>query len=218
MAQYAVIGIGKFGESVARSLSTMGHEVLVIDKSEELIQDVADHVTEAIKADAKNEEVLRSVDIAGYDAVIVGMAQNIEANILVAMLLKDLGVKFIVAKAQNKLHGEVLEKIGVDKVIYPEWDMGSRVARSITSSRNILDYIELSPHHSIIEFTALKDYIGKSLAELDLRAKKNISVLAVKKGDRVVVGPGGDVLIEEDDVLVAIGPHDVLRSLSESER
>jgi len=218
LAQYAVIGIGKFGESVARSLSTMGHEVLVIDKSEELIQDVADHVTEAIKADAKNEEVLRSVDIAGYDAVIVGMAQNIEANILVAMLLKDLGVKFIVAKAQNKLHGEVLEKIGVDKVIYPEWDMGSRVARSITSSRNILDYIELSPHHSIIEFTALKDYIGKSLAELDLRAKKNISVLAVKKGDRVVVGPGGDVLIEEDDVLVAIGPHDVLRSLSESER
>jgi len=214
MAQYAVIGLGRFGESIARSLEAMGHEVLAIDKSEQKVQEIADYVTAAVRADAKNEEFLRSVDIASFDAVIVAMTQNIEANILVTMLLKDLGAKYIVAKAQSKLHGEVLEKIGVDKIIYPEWDMGERVARALTSAHNILDYIELSPEHSIVEFNTPEAFTGKSLKELDLRAKCNISVLAAKRGNEIIVAPGGEFVIEKNDILVAIGPHEALKNIN----
>ncbi|HBT19822.1 MAG TPA: potassium uptake system protein [Peptococcaceae bacterium] len=213
MGQYVVIGLGRFGESVARTLSSLGHEVLVIDKSEEKVQEIADFVTTAIKADAQNEEFLRSVDIASYDAVVVAMAQSVEANILVNMLLKDLGVKYIVAKAQSKLHGEVLEKIGVNKIIYPEWDMGERVARALTMSHNILDYVEISPEHTIVEIAAPEEFVGKTLRQLDLRARCNISILAAKKGDNVVVAPGGEYIIDRGDILVAIGSYRDLRKL-----
>ncbi|NLO89759.1 MAG: TrkA family potassium uptake protein [Clostridia bacterium] len=213
MGQYVVIGLGRFGESVARTLESLGHEVLAIDKSEEKVQKIADFVTTAIKGDAQNEEVLRSVDIASYDAVVVAMAQSVEANILVNMLLKELGVKYIVAKAQSTLHGKVLEKIGVDKIIYPEWDMGERVARALTLSHNILDYVEISPEHTIVEISAPEEFVGKSLKELDLRARHNVSILAAKKGDTVVVVPGGEYVIDQGDILVAIGSYRDLKKV-----
>jgi len=213
MGQYVVIGLGRFGESVARTLETLGHEVLAIDKSEEKVQKIADFVTTAIKGDAQNEDILRSVDIASYDAVVVAMAQSVEANILVNMLLKDLGVKYIVAKAQSTLHGKVLEKIGVNKIIYPEWDMGERVARALTLSHNILDYVEISPEHTIVEISAPEDFVGKTLKELDLRARYNISILAAKKGDAVVVVPGGEYVIDQGDILVAIGSYRDLKKI-----
>lgn len=216
MSQFAVIGLGRFGQSVAISLTCMGHQVLVVDKSEEQIEKIADHVTEAMRADAMNEDFLRDIDIASYDTVIVAMAQNIEASIMVCMLLKDLGVENIIAKAQSRLHGEVLEKIGVNKIIYPEWDMGERVARMVTSSQNMLDYIELSPEHSIVEFEAPASFAGKTLKELALRAKRGISVVAIKKGHDVLVGPGGDTTVAEKDVLVAIGHQNCLKEIADS--
>jgi len=215
LKQYAVIGLGRFGQSVALSLASMGHQVMVVDRYEDQVEKIADHVTEAMCADAMNEEFLEDIDIASYDAVIIAIAQNIEASIMVAMKLKDLGVENIVAKAQNRLHGEVLEKIGVDRIIYPEWDMGERVARALTSS-NLLDYIELSPEHSIIEFEAPSSFSGKTLSELALRSKRGISVMAVKKGQEVIVGPGGDTVVEEKDILVAIGHQDALKEITES--
>ena len=215
MGQYAVIGLGRFGESVARSLMAMGHEVLAIDISEEKIQEIADFVTEAVRADAKNEEFLRSMDMAGFDAVVVSMAQDIEANILVTMQLKGLGAKYIVAKAQSQLHGEVLERIGADKIIHPEWDMGERIAHLLASSRSIMDYIELSPHYSIFEFLSPQGFHGQSLGQLDLRAKYSISVLAVKRGEEIFIAPGGDFTFYEGDIIIAIGPKDIEGTLSQ---
>lgn len=216
MKQFAVIGLGRFGQSVAMSLASMGHQVLVVDKSEEQIQNIADYVTEAMRADAMNEDFLRDIDIASYDAVVVAMGSRSEVSIMVCMLLKDLGVHNIVAKAQSRLHGEVLERIGVNRIIYPEWDMGERVARTLTSSQNMLDYIELSPEHSIVEFTAPANFAGKTLKELALRTKRGISVMAIKQGKEVVVAPGGDTEVEEGDVLVAIGHQDCLKEISDS--
>lgn len=214
MGQYAVIGLGRFGESVARSLMALGHEVLAIDISEEKVQEIADFVTEAVRADAKNEEFLRSMDMAGFDAVVVSMAQDIEANILVTMQLKGLGAKYIVAKAQGQLHGEVLERIGADKIIYPEWDMGERLAHLLTSSQDIMDYIELSPHYTLFEFLSPQGFHDKSLGQLDLRAKHSISILAVKRGEEIFIAPGGDFTFQEGDVVIAIGPRDIQETLS----
>lgn len=216
MKQYAVIGLGRFGQSVALSLSSMGHQVLAVDKLEKQVDKIADHVTEAMCADAMNEEFLEDIDIVSYDAVIIAIAENIEASIMVAMKLKDLGVDTIVAKAQSRLHGEVLKRIGVNRIVYPEWEMGERIARALTSSNNMLDYIELSPEHSIIEFEAPASFGGKTLSELALRSKRGISVMAIKKGQEVVVGPGGDTVVDEKDILVAIGHQDVLNEIVES--
>jgi trk system potassium uptake protein TrkA len=216
MKQFAVIGLGRFGQSVALSLASDGQQVLAVDKLESEVDRIADYVTEAMRADAMDEDFLRDIDIASYDAVIVAMGQNSEASIMVCMLLKDLGVENIIAKAHSKLHGEVLERIGVNRIIYPEWDMGERVARMLTTSHRMLDYIELSPEHSIIEFEAPPNFSGKSLKDLALRTRRGISVMAIKKGEKVVVGPGGDTEVEEGDVLVAIGHQDSVKEITES--
>lgn len=218
MKQFAVIGLGRFGQSVALSLASNGHQVLVIDKSEAEIEKIADYVTEAMRADAMDEDFLRDIDIAGYDAVVVAMGQNSEASIMVCMLLKDLGVKNIVAKAHSRLHGEVLERIGVNRIIYPEWDTGERLARMLTSSHRMLDYIELSPDYSILEFEAPSTFDGKSLKELALRTRRGISIMAIKKGQEVLVAPGGDTEVTEGDVLVAIGHQNCIKEISDSLR
>jgi len=135
LKQFAVIGLGRFGQSVALSLASSGYQVLAVDKSETEVERIVDYVTEAMRADAMDEDFLRSIDIAGFDAVIVAMGENSEASIMVCMLLKDLGVGNIIAKAHSRLHGEVLEKIGVNRIVYPEWETGERVARMLTSSQ-----------------------------------------------------------------------------------
>lgn len=210
MKQFAVIGLGRFGKSVALSLASKGCQVLAVDKSELEVDKIADYVTEAMRADAMDEDFLRDIDITSYDVVIVAMAQNTEASILVCMLLKDLGVENIIAKAHSRLHGEVLEKIGVNRIIYPEWDMGERVARMLISPHVMLDFIELSPDHSIIEIEAPPNYAGKSLKELALRVKQGLSVMAIKRGEEIIVGPGGDSKVEDGDILIAIGPNDYI--------
>lgn len=208
MKQFVVIGLGRFGQSVALSLMSRGCQVLAVDKAEAEVEKIVDDVTEAIRADAMDEDFLRDIDITDYDGVIVGMGTNVEASILICMLLQDLGVGNIVAKAHSRLHGEVLGKIGVSRIIYPEWDMGERVARMLTSSHKLVDFIELSPDHSIIEMEAPEQYVGKTLADLDLRVEKGLSVMAIKRDDEVIVGPGGDTKFEEGDLVVAVGPND----------
>ncbi len=212
MKQFAVIGLGRFGSSVALSLARMGHEVLAIDTSEEQVEKVADEVTHAVQAHITDEEVLKELGIRNFDVVIVGIGQDIQANILVTVILKDLGVKYVVAKAQNELHGKVLEKIGADKVVYPERDMGVRVAHSLGAS-NVLDHIELSPDYSILEAVAPTKLVGKTLFQSALRAKYGVTVVAIKRGDKIIVAPPAEEGIQEGDVLVAIGKNKSLRSL-----
>ncbi|KKM10209.1 hypothetical protein SY88_15015 [Clostridiales bacterium PH28_bin88] len=215
MKEFAVIGLGRFGSSLARTLWKMGHSVLAIDASEERVQAMMDTVTRAVQLDAMDEESLKALGIRNFDVVVVGIGQDVQANILVAITLKELGVKYVVAKAANHLHGKVLEKIGVDKVVYPERDMGIRLAHNLVSG-NVLDYIELSPEYSIVEIVATGRIAGKTLGQLDLRARHNITVIAIKKpAGQIVASPGALDIIEEGDVVVAIGANKALERLEE---
>jgi len=204
MGSYAVIGLGRFGASVATTLVSLGHEVLGVDKSEKKVHELADVLTHAAAADAKDEEVLKTFGVRNFDAVVVAIGQDVEANILTTVMLNDMGVKNIIAKAKTELHGQVLGRVGATRIVYPEKDMGVKVANSI-ASETILDYIELSDHHSIAEFLAPNKFIGKTLGKLNLRAKYGISILAIRKGEDILVAPGAEDLIEENDLLVVLG-------------
>lgn len=212
MKQFAVIGLGRFGTSVAKTLATMGREVLVIDERQEKIQEIVGEVTHAIQADAKDEHALKALGIRNFDVVIVAIGKDTEANILVTVLLKELGVKYVVAKARTALQGKVLERVGADKVVYPERDMGMRVAHSLVSS-NVLDHIDLSDKHSILEVVAPEVLIGKTLRQSALRAKYDITVMAIKRGDEIMVNPSPDEPIKEGDIIVAVGEDVKLRKI-----
>lgn len=214
MKQFAVIGLGRFGSSVAKTLTAQGYEVLAIDDDQGRIQEIAPIVTHAIQADAKDEHALKAIGIRNFDVVIVAIGQDIQASILVTVLLKELGVKYVVTKATNDLHGKVLTKVGADKVVYPERDMGARVAHSLVSS-NVLDHIEISPDYSILEVIAPESLVGRNLKESGLRARLGVTILALRRGKEIIVSPSPDVPIQENDILVAIGENNNLRSIEQ---
>jgi len=202
--QYVVIGLGRFGSSVAQTLYSLGNDVLVIDKDEDLVQDISDSVTHAVQMDATDESALRTLGLRNFDVAIITIGANIQSSIMATLLVKELGIKYIVAKANNDLHAKVLTKIGADRVILPEKDMGVRVAHNISSS-SILDYIELSTDYSIIEIKAPEEWKGKTIMELKLRKKYGINVMAIKNKKAINISPMPDEVINEDDVLVAVG-------------
>lgn len=205
--QYAVIGLGRFGSSLAMELLNLGHEVLGIDMDEEAVEEMSDKLTHVVVADSTEEEVIRSLGIRNFDCVVVAIGNDIQASILTAILLKDIGVKTVVAKALSELHGKVLNKIGVDRVIFPERDMGVRVAHQLVSP-NLLDYIELSDEYTIAELAVPKRLAGRSLKELDPRARYGCSVVAINKKSGVIIAPTAIDTIEERDVMVVIGTNE----------
>jgi trk/ktr system potassium uptake protein len=213
--QFAVIGLGRFGSSVASYLTKMGYEVLAVDESEERVQDVAHSVTHAVSADSTDEEAMRALGIRNFDVVVVAIGQDIQSSILTTLILKDLGVPMIIVKAQNELHGKVLNKIGADKVVFPERDMGLRVAHHLISP-NILEHIELSPEYSIVEMKIPSDMIGKNLKQLDIRAKYNCNVLAVKRNEQMNITPRADEPLEASDILVIVGRNDQLTKMEQA--
>jgi len=204
MKQFIVIGLGRFGSAVATTLVELGHEVLGVDNDEERVYALKDKITQAVQADITEEKVLKELGVKNFDAAVVSIATNLEASILVTMMLKEMGLKYIIAKAQNALHGKVLEKIGVDKVVFPERDMGIRIARRLITP-NIKDYIELEPDYSVIEIEALPEFVDKTLSELDLRNKYEINVLAIKRNDSLNISPRAKDVIKKDDFLIVIG-------------
>ena len=212
MRQFAVIGLGNFGISVARALSKMGHEVLAIDTDPDKVQHLAADVTHAVQADATDEEALRALGIRNVDVAVVTVGQDIRSSILACMILKELGVGYVVAKATDELHGKLLEKLGVDRVVYPERDMGIRLANSLGCS-NILEYIELSPDYGVAEIVATEEFSGKTLRELNLRARYGANVVAIRRDDAVKVSPGADDVVREGDVLVILGSVESLERL-----
>ncbi|GFR39336.1 potassium transporter Trk [Insulibacter thermoxylanivorax] len=213
--QFAVIGMGRFGSSVATSLYRLGYEVLAIDKAEDRIEDVLNQVTHAVQADSTDEEALRAIGIRNFDVVVVAIGQDIQASILTSLVLKEMGVGMLVVKAQTELHGKVLTKIGADKVIFPERDMGMRVAHHLISP-NILDYIELSEDYSIVEIHVTPRMVGKSLRDLDIRAKYGCNVMAIKTQDQMNIAPRAEDVIQKDDVLVVVGSNEDLRKFERS--
>lgn len=210
--QFVVIGLGRFGISLAKTVYDLGHDVLVIDKDEDLIQEISDNVTHAVQMDATDENALRTLGIRNFDVAVVTIGSNIQASVMVTLLVKELGVKYIIAKGNSDLHAKVLQKIGADRVILPEKDMGVRVAHNLVSS-SILDYIELSPEYSIMEIESMEEWWNKSLKEIKLRSKYGINVVAIKKGDDINVSPSADDIVGEKDIVVAIGSADELSKL-----
>lgn len=212
MKSFVVIGCGRFGSSVAKTLFELGNKVLVVDKDPNIIDEVSEFVTEAIVANAKKASELSKLKLDKYDVVIVSIGSNMEASILSTLLVKELGAKNIVAQAQSELHGRILIRNGADKVVFPEMDMGAKVAHNLTSS-NVLEYIQLSPDFSIMEFSVLGNWNGKSISELRLRNKYGINVIAVKRQDEVIPSPDPDFVLEHYDVLVIIGSEEKIRGL-----
>lgn len=212
--QFVVIGLGRFGTSVARTLSSLGHDVLAVDNRESCVHEVMNEVTQAVQADARDEETLKSLGVRNFDAAVVAIGDDIESNILITLTLKEMGVKYVVAKAQTSLHGKVLSRIGADKIIYPEKDMGMRLAYNLVTA-NVMDLIELSPDYSIVEIKAPVKFWHKTLGELDLRAKYGISIMAIKKAGDIVIAPGAEAKLEEKDILVVVSKTEALGKLPE---
>lgn len=204
MKSFVVIGLGRFGSSVAKTLYELGNEVMAVDLNPDTVQEISEFVTHAVVADVLDEAVLHELGLSNFDVVIISIASNIEASIMATLTAKEVGAKKVVVKAQSDIHGKVLTKVGADRIIFPERDMGSRVAHNLTSS-NILDFIELSPEYYIIEIAALKRWINKTLSELRLRNKYGVNVLAIKRGSILKISPVADECVLEGDILVVIG-------------
>lgn len=202
--QYVVIGLGRFGASISKELIKLGYEVLGIDKDEEVVDELSSVLTHTVVADATDEEVLKSLGVRNFDCAVVAIGDDIQSSILAAIVLKDLGIKKVVAKALSELHGKVLNKLGVDRVIYPERDMGIRVAHQLVSP-NLLDYIEISKEYTIVELSVPKNLCGYALRELDPRAKYGCSIVAINKQNGIIIAPTAGDVVNENDVMVIIG-------------
>lgn len=213
-SDFVVFGLGKFGRSVAKTLAKHGHEVLAIDNNGEIVQEIADFVTHAVEADVTDNEALKALGIGNFDVAIVAIANNLQASIMATIMSKEFGVPYVVAKASDDLHKLVLEKVGADKIVFPEREIGVRVANSLMSN-NFIDLIELSEDYSIVEIAILKDWVGKDLKELDMRAKYGLNVMAVKKEENLIITPKADKILEETDTLLVIGSNKQLKKIRE---
>ncbi len=204
MKSFVIIGCGRFGASVARTLYGLGNEVMVIDSSEDVIREIAEETTYAVCADAMDKKVLDDLGLSNFDVAVIAIGSDIQASIMATLVVKELGIKKVITKAQSEIHKKVLDKIGADKVVFPERDMGIRVAHNLTST-NILDFIEVSPDYNIIELRALKEWEDKTLAQLELSNKYKINVMAIKGREKILVSPNGGDIIKKRDILVVIG-------------
>ena len=203
MKQIAVLGLSRFGASVARALTNMGVEVMGVDKNPDKVADLAHDITHAVQADILDDDALDSLGLRNFDVVVLSI-KDLEISCIATMALKDHGAVKIVAQAGGEAHGKILERIGADKVIMPEKDMGIRLARSL-SSNNLIDYMELSAKHSLMELKAIDEWVGRTLKQSNIRNRYKINVVAIRSGKVLRVAPGSDDIIHDGDVLVVIG-------------
>ncbi|MDO5725537.1 MAG: TrkA family potassium uptake protein [Tissierellia bacterium] len=213
MSSFIVFGAGRFGASVARSLSDLGAEVMIIDKNEDLIQEISNVVTSAVIADVMDQAALDELGVGNFDVCIVAIGDSLEASIVTTMYAKEKGVEKIVAKATSEMQGKLLHKLGADEIIYPEIDIGVRVAHRLFN-RNIIDYIYYDSNYSIIEMKALDEWIDKSLIELDFRNKYKLSVIAVRRGEKFIVSPYASFKFMSGDKVIVIGEEDNLEEIN----
>lgn len=214
MKSFLVIGMGRFGSAVAIELYTLGHEVLVIDTSEEIINQIADRVTHSMIGDAKDISVLQNIGVRNFDSIVVAIAEKLEDSILITLQLKELGAQHIICKARNEPHAKVLSLVGADRVIMPEVDMGKRLAQHMSQS-NIIDFIELSPDYSIMELPAPKSWTNRSISDLNVRNKFGVTILAIQSHDTNIINstPTADFIFKNGDKIVAVGTNMDLQAL-----
>lgn len=212
MKSFIVVGLGRFGSQAAKRLCMQGCEVLAIDNRPELVQQVSNDVTQAVVGDARDKEVLRALGAKDFDCGIVAIGDSLSDSVLATMNLKELGVAYIVCKASDETHCQVLKKLGADRVVIPEKEQADRLAKSLASP-NVLDYIELSEDYGIIEVPAPNPWQGKSLIELNVRAKLGVNILAVKREGGITVSPAADFRIEAGDIMVVLGDTAALKAV-----
>ncbi len=212
MKQIAVLGLGRFGRSLAKSLEDMGHEVLGVDANEEIVDEMSEVLTNAVQANVQEENALRQLGITNFDVVVVSIGGDIQASIMTTMLLKEMGVPYIVCKVTTDLHAKIVSKLGADRVIFPERDMGIRLARSIANS-DILEFIELSSEHSMLEIHTPQDWAEHTIIESNVRARYGIYIVAIRRGDEMIVTPGPSETLHKGDILIVIGSNDQLEKL-----
>lgn len=202
--EFVVIGLGRFGGSIVRELVNQGADVMAIDIVPERVDEFASIATQAVVADTTDEAALKSLGIRNFEHVIIAIGDDIQSSILTTLMLKEIGVKKITVKAQNDYHEKVLRKIGADQVVHPERDMGIRIANNIISN-NVLDYLELSDEHSIMEIKVNEKIAGHTIIDLDIRAKYGINIVAVKRRNDIIVSPQAEEKLQFNDVLIIIG-------------
>ena len=218
--QFGVIGLGRFGSAMAMTLTELGHDVIGVDGDEARVQQLADVITHALQIDATDEKALRAAGIQDVEVAVVSIGENIESSLLVVMQLRELGIGTIVAKAVTPLHGRILEKLGVSRVIFPEREMAIRIAHSLVMP-NVIDYIELSRDFSIVEVPAPAAFVGRTLKQLELRPRLGLTLIAIKRqgdaGGRIVtnIAPAADEAIREGDVLALLGSNERLNQLDQ---
>jgi trk system potassium uptake protein TrkA len=210
--QYAVLGIGRFGSKIARELYYKKQEVIAIDKDENVIESIKDQVTHAFVGDITDETALKEAGVSDCDVVIIAEATNMESNIVAAQICKSMGVPMVICKAQNTVHGKILQKIGVDQIIFPEQDTAIKLVNKLTS-QGVMDYFDLGENVTIVGTRPQQNWIGRKLSDLDLRTKHNITVLAIRRGEENLIIPSWNTLVEKDDILVLFGKEESLKEL-----
>ena len=209
--QFLVAGLGLFGTSVALTLQQMGYEVYTLDSEESLVQDLSTQLNYVVCGDASDKKTLQSLPLEDIDVALVAIG-NVERNMMCTMLLKELGIKQVVAKAINNLHGAMLNKIGADKVVYAERDMGERVAHNLISA-GVMDYIELSSEISVMSLAIPAEFVGKNLIEADLRRRYDVNVVAIKRDGRTIVNPKAQEVFQPEDEIIVLGTHEGVKRM-----
>ena len=209
---YIVVGLGRFGSALAERLCELGNEVLAIDTSAECVQHMENSVTCAVVGDARDEGVLRSLGARNYDCAIVAIGSNLASSVIITLNLKELGIQRVICKATDEIQKKALEKVGADRVVVPEREMGFKLAQALTSS-SVLDFIELSPDYGIADVQVPDKWVGKTLRELNLRAKYGTNIIAIRDGSAINVSPDADIPLKKENVLVAVGKNEQLSGL-----
>lgn len=211
--QVVVVGLGRFGTSLATSLTESGYDVLALDATERKVQEASAHITHAVHADATDESVLTELGVKGFDIAIVAIGSDIQSSVLATVLLKKLGIPYVVARANNMLHGEILRRIGADRVVFPEHEMGNRIAHELLLG-NVSDYFPVMPRFGIISFEAPESLEGRTLSDLGVgpRGRENVGVLIIRRGNEVIITPNLGELVRRGDVLILSGTDERLEA------
>ncbi len=212
MKSYVIIGLGRFGTELALKLYECGEEVMAIDTDDLLVDRIADHVTRAVAADARDRDVLEKLGVENFDRAVVAVGSDLAASALITMNLKSLGIPFVVCKAHDDTYREILEKLGADRVIIPEREVADKLALGLTHS-GVMEYIELSDEYGIMEVQPAEEWYGKSIRELNLRSRYGANVIALRRGEALSIPPDIDAPMEADSILVMLGSYEMMDKL-----
>lgn len=211
--QFLVLGLGRFGSSLAQNLCAMGYEVMAVDRDSELVQANAPHVTQAVQADATDEEALEALGVHNFDVAVVAIG-NIRDSILVTVLCKEAGIGQVMAKAVDDLHAKVLRKVGADRVVFPERDMGMRMAKALVTP-SILDMMALADGYQIAEAVVPEPWCGRTLVDVNVRRNYGLSVLGIQRDGEFLAAPGADAMLTQGDVLLVLGKQESISAMEQ---